>query len=211
MSTLLRWVGNLTILAGLCIFVIMFAPLLVQEMTFRMRPSNYYTVADGPQNEILNVNPDKIIKPTNTEFGVVIPKINANAPIISNVDPNNQKEYQVALSKGIAHAEGSALPSQTGNVFLFAHSAGNFWEANRFNAVFYLLNKLEAEDEIYVYYKEKKYEYRVTKKRIVLPSEVSFLSKDYDANSLVLMTCWPPGTTLKRVIIEAQKQPAGKK
>ena len=143
MANLLRWLGNLTILAGLVIFFLTFAPLIVQEVSFRVRPESYYTVADGPQNEILNLNPDKIITPTDTQFGLVIPKINANSPIIKDVDPNNQREYQVALSKGVAHALGSALPSQTGNVFLFSHSAGNFWEASRFNGIFYLLNKLE--------------------------------------------------------------------
>lgn len=205
MASLFRWLGNLTILAGLVIFFLTFAPLIVQEVSFRVRPSDYYTVADGPQNEILNLNPDKIISPTDTQFGLVIPKINANASIIKDVDPNNQKEYQIALSKGIAHALGSSYPNQSGNMFLFSHSAGNFWEANRFNGIFYLLNKLEADDKIYVYYKDKKYEYMVTKKKVVDPGQVEFTSKSYNTNSLVLMTCWPPGTTLKRVIVEADK------
>lgn len=205
MGTTLRWIGNSAIFAGFVIFFLTFAPLVVQEVSYRVRPTDYYSLSDGPQHEVLNINPEKRISPVDTDFGIVIPKINANAPVIANVDPENQKEYQIALSKGVAHAAGSSLPSQTGNMFLFSHSAGNFWESSRFNAVFYLLNKLEAEDEIVVYYQGKKYPYTVTSKTIVNPSEVKYAQSSYNQNSLVLMTCWPPGTTLKRVIVEAKK------
>lgn len=208
MNSVFKWVGNVFIIGGLIIFIFTFGPLVVQEATYKFRPPDYYQLADGPRNEVLNTNPDKIITPTDTDFGIVIPKINANSSIIEDVDPNNANVYQRALTKGVAHALGSSLPNATGNVFLFSHSAGNFWEAGKYNAVFYLLSKMEAEDDIYLYHKGRKYHYVVTGKKSVSPADVSYLSSSYKTNSLTLMTCWPAGTTFKRIIVEAQKQPS---
>ncbi len=145
----------------------------------------------------------KEIEPVDGDFGIVIPKIQANAKIIANVDPYNSYVYQKALTQGIAHAKGSAYPGQSGNIFLFAHSAGNFYQANRYNAVFYLLNKLEKDDLIYLYYQGEKSEYKVTEKKLVSPKEIDYLVKKENKKQLTLMTCWPPGTTLKRLIITA--------
>ena len=215
-----RLLGNLAIIAGLGILLFTFGPLAVQEVTYRARPDGFFELADGPKNELFNINPEKILTPINTNFSLIIPKIGANSAVIANVDPGNVKEYQIAnvdpnnareyqsaLSKGVAHAFGSALPNENGNVFLFAHSAGNFLQASKYNAVFYLLNKLEAEDQIFLYYQNHKYEYKVTQKSIVTPQESTSLLAGSGKNTLVLMTCWPPGTTYKRVLVYAQKVP----
>ena len=202
-----RLLGNLAIIAGLGILLFTFGPLAVQEVTYRVRPDGFFELADGPKNELFNINPEKILTPVNTNFSLIIPKIGASSAVIANVDPNNAREYQSALSKGVAHAFGSALPNENGNVFLFAHSAGNFLQASKYNAVFYLLNKLEAEDQIFLYYQNHKYEYKVTQKSIVTPQESTSLLAGSGKNTLVLMTCWPPGTTYKRVLVYAQKVP----
>ena len=202
-----RLLGNLAIIAGLGILLFTFGPLAVQEVTYRARPDGFFELADGPKNELFNINPEKILTPINTNFSLIIPKIGANSAVIANVDPGNVKEYQIALSKGVAHAAGSATPNEGGNVFLFAHSAGNFLQASKYNAVFYLLNKLEADDQIFLYYQNHKYEYKVTQKSIVTPQESTSLLAGSGKNTLVLMTCWPPGTTYKRVLVYAQKVP----
>ena len=113
----------------------------------------------------------------------------------------------MALTKGIAHAKNSALPEHAnkGTVFLFAHSAGNFYEANRYNAIFYLLSKLEKKDPIYVFYNEKKYSYYVTETKIVDENQVQYISNNAPKEQLILMTCWPAGTSLKRLLVFAQK------
>jgi sortase A len=143
------------------------------------------------------------------EFGIVIPKIRANAKVINNIDPFNSKEYQWALTKGVAHAKGTAYPGHAGNTFIFAHSSVDWYIANRYNSVFYLLHKLEKGDKIEMYYKKKKYVYEVTVKKYVDASDVSYLNSQNSLNSLntsilTLMTCWPPGTTYKRLIVQAK-------
>ena len=120
---------------------------------------------------------------------------------MNTLDP---REYQRKLAEGVAHARGSALPGEAGDIFLFAHSGANFEEALRFNAVFYLLNKLESGDEIFVYYAGQKYAYRVAEKKFASPEELSYNNPSEDPR-LILMTCWPPGTTWKRLVVTARE------
>ena len=144
------------------------------------------------------------ISPVDAEFGIVIPKLGANARIIPDVDPYTESVYQTALSKGVAHARGTVYPGDVGNVFLFAHSSVDFYEALRFNSVFYLISKLEKGDEVLLYYKSQKYSYKVTDKRLVESSAVEYLSRETQKKVLTMMTCWPPGTNLKRLIVIAE-------
>ena len=145
------------------------------------------------------------IKPVNKEFGIIIPKINANARIIRDVNPYVSAIYQQALSQGVAHAQGTGLPGEKANIFLFAHSSGNWYQANRYNSVFYLLYKLEKNDEIRVYFRGALHKYKVDKLTYVEVDEVSYLNRQALEETLTLMTCWPPGTTAKRLIVTAKK------
>lgn len=166
----------------------------------------YSPVIKAEINYQLNKTPTILI-PVDSEFSIIIPKINANTKVIKNVDPNDSQKYQVALTSGVAHALGSATPDISGNTFIFAHSAGNWYQANQYNAVFYLLNKLTPGDEIQVYYQSKLYKYSVSETKIVKNNEVNYLTNSPNPKSLTLMTCWPAGTTLKRLIIVATQLP----
>lgn len=147
----------------------------------------------------------KAVNPIDREFGIIIPKIGANARIIANVDPFDSAAYQNALTRGVAQAKGSRVPGDGGNTFLFAHSSMNFYDALRYNSVFYLLNKLERNDEILVYYRGIRYPYRVTDVRFVPPSMIQYLFSVPKTETVTLMTCWPPGTTAKRLIVIAER------
>lgn len=166
----------------------------------------FYPVAKVEVNYSLNKPKISIsdIKPVDKEFGIVIPKIGANSKIVPNVDPYNSFVYQVALTKGVAQAKGTAVPTENGNMFLFSHSSANILEAGRYNSIFYLLSKLEEKDEAFIYYKDKRYKYIVTGKKIVDAKDVSYLTKKTNKKILTLMTCWPAGTSYKRLIVEAE-------
>jgi len=143
------------------------------------------------------------LEPPNTDFALVIDKLGASSAVIKNVDSLDSRAYQLALRDGIAQAKGTSLPGEGGNIFLFAHSSADLMTAERYNSVFYLLHHLESGDHIKVYYLGKQYDYAVTDKRIVAPSDTSYL-RPSTSEVLTLMTCWPPGTTLKRLIIQAK-------
>ena len=88
---------------------------------------------------------------------------------------------------------------------MFAHSTDYIWNVGTYNAVFYLLYKLEKGDEINIFYKGQRYVYKVTDKEVVDPTEVEYLTRKTDREFLTLQTCWPPGTTLKRQLIFAER------
>ncbi len=137
-------------------------------------------------------------------FAILIPKIHALGKVIENVNPWDQSDYNRALKKGIAHAKGTALPGQKGSIFLFAHSSGLPWEITRYNTIFLRLGELKTNDEIKLYYKGKEYKYLVTSKKEVWPNEVNYLL-DQKKDQLVLQTCTPLGTSLKRLLVFAKR------
>lgn len=133
---------------------------------------------------------------------LTIPKIRAQAPIIENINPWNQSEYLTALKKGIAQAKGTALPGEKGTIYLFAHSFGTPWEITWYNTIFLRLNELQKGDGIEITENGKKYLYKVREKKEVWPNEVNYLL-DTKKTQLILQTCTPVGTSLKRLLIFA--------
>jgi len=180
--------GIVLIVTSLLLLILIFLPIAKVEFSYNLNQPH------------LKINE---IKPIDRDFGIVIPKIGANAKIIADVNPYNASIYQLALTKGVAQALGSAKPNETGNMFIFSHSSVNLLEAARYNSVFYLLAKLQKNDEIYIYYKNVRYTYKVSDIKIVDAKEVSYLSPESKTKTLTLMTCWPEGTTYKRLLVIA--------
>ncbi|MFZ3301923.1 MAG: sortase [Microgenomates group bacterium] len=164
-------------------------------------------VNEEAKYEIGKVLPSKSeLLPVNKEFSIVVPKINASAPIIKNVDPFNKNEFLSSLKKGVAHAKNTKFPNQDGNVYLFAHSTDAFYNVSQYNAVFYLIGKLEKDDEIKIYYDNVEYSYSVVDKKVVSSDDTQYLTTNTNEKLLTLQTCYPPGTTLKRLIVTAKQK-----
>lgn len=201
----LRWIGNFLVLSAVAGVVLTFAPAIQAEITYRnnQATNTHFVVSGDPPPVNLLAQEQRVleISPLDANFGMIIPKIGANARIIDNVDANSYDIYIKALQNGIAHAAGTVYPGQVGNAYFFAHSVGNFWEVSRWNAVFYLLKELTPGDEVNIFYKGKRFIYVVYDKKIVDPSETNYLLTQANFPMLTLQTCWPPGTTLKRLLI----------
>ncbi|MDP3974022.1 MAG: sortase [Candidatus Daviesbacteria bacterium] len=189
LSSVLIKAGLVIVGLSIFLFVLIFYPVLKEEVNYQWKAAKAEKVEE--------------IIPKDTLFGIVIPKIGANAVVVENVDPFDPTVYQYALTKGVAHAAGSAYPGQNGNVFLFSHSSVNFYEAQRYNSVFYLLDKLENGDEITVYFQEKPFIYKVYEKKIVSASDVQYIKGNGTGQTLTLMTCYPAGTSFKRLLVLA--------
>jgi sortase A len=180
------------VILGASVFVLLltFYPVLKEEVAYQFFPPAVS---------------DKKVRAINDEFGIIVPKIGANAVVVSDVDWQDASAYQEALTKGVAHAAGTAHPGENGNVFLFAHSGTDFFQATRYNAIFYLIDKLELGDEVTLWYHQQKFTYRVTNKKTVAPEQIEYLSGDPSRQTLTLMTCTPAGTTLHRLIVSAER------
>lgn len=222
----IRFLGYFLFFCGLASFVIILGPLVSAEAKYRTDrilgvrrtiSNNVVTSTNNTVNDTNNNNvasgsssfgeikaSENTIVPVSTEFGIVIEKIDANAKIIPNVNPANEKQYVNALQYGVAQALGSTLPGEPGNLYLFSHSVDAPWNIIRFNAIFYLLKELNAGDRIIVFYQNRRYDYVVFDKKVVSPSDVSYLTNRYDVPVLTLQTCDPPGTLLNRLIVRAR-------
>lgn len=221
---IVRTFGNFFILFTIFGFGMTFGPALYFEALYRVSSAKgiQFAVANTTQAQtqsaqngttlldaVLSGRREQILIPKSTEFSIVIPKIGASAQVSPNVDPSNEKEYLPVLQKSVAHAKGTAFPGMNGNTYLFAHSADNFWNVGRYNAVFYLLYNLEKGDEVTVFFQNVRYNYVVYDKKITSPTDVSYLSANIGKGEmLTLQTCWPPGTTWKRLLVFAR--PKGK-
>ena len=165
--------------------------------------------------DILAGPKEQILSPIDTEFSILIGKIGANARVFPNVDPSKPNDFLPILQKGVAHAKGTVFPGMEGNIYLFAHSTDNFWDVGRYNAIFYLIKNLVRGDEVVIFFQNKRYNYIVSDSKILEPSDVSYItqaqgplrqssSEASGKEQLILQTCWPPGTTWKRLLVFAE-------
>ena len=208
---ILRTIGNFLIFSSLFMIVKTFYQPIREEIRYLIdkTTNKKYIISDvkiGKKTTLVDLferNKVETIVPEDPNFSVVIPKIGANAKVLPNINAADSSIYLQALQKGVAHTLGTAFPGEKGHIFLFAHSTDYFWNIGNYNAVFYLLYKLEKSDEVDIFYQGQRYVYRVIGKEIVDPSQVQYLTRKTNREFLTLQTCWPPGTTLKRLLIFA--------
>lgn len=218
----LQSIGNFLVLFAIFGVLATFGPALYYEAQYRImqvRGVRFAVAQEVPQQaqkpkgsvgfaDVLSGPKEQILTPIDTVFSILIPKIGANAKVFPNVDPSDENVFLPILQKGVAHSEGTLFPGQTGqkgNIYLFAHSTDNFWDVGRYNAIFYLLKDLGKGDDVVIFYRNVRHNYVVRDSKIVEPSEVSYITKAKTGKELlVLQTCWPPGTTWKRLMVFAE-------
>lgn len=218
---IIRTAGNFFLLFSLWGMAMTFGPAFYLEVIYRAnvaRNISYTVTTIGPTptpaqggkttlfGALTGGNKVEPIVPVSAQFGLVIPKIGANAPIFPNVDASDENVYLPVLQKGVAHALGTVFPGVSGNIYLYAHSTDAFWNVGRYNAIFYLIKELENGDEIDVFFNGIRYVYRVVNKIVVDPTDVRWLTEPLPYEQLTLQTCWPPGTTLKRLLVIARPE-----
>jgi len=191
-------IGIWLLLCGVVLAFFVFFPVLREEWRYRF-VTGRHDAAVRP----VTFSPDvsESIVPVNDDFAIVIPKIGANAPVIADVDPFDATIYRRALRDGVAHATGSGYPGEPGNTFLFAHSSDDFLTGGRYNSIFYLIGKLEKGDRFFLAYRGALYVYRVFDTRTVAAEDVEYLHALSEEHTVTLMTCWPPGTDARRLLV----------
>lgn len=198
--------GILLLISGVVFLLLTYRPVIFAYIKYLFAEKDNIPQVQIAQTDD-QVNTD-ITKDTNIvfvdkEFGIYIPKIQTNSSVIPDVDTTNKSEYLKALESGIAHAKGTSYPNQNGNVFLFAHSAVDFYNQKNYSVYFYLLGELQQEDKIYVSYNDKIYTYSVLETKIVSKDDTQYMGQYLTEDTLTLMSCWPSGTNLKRIIVTA--------
>ena len=124
-------------------------------------------------------------------LGIIrIEKIKVNAPIVEGVKASN-------LKAGVGHIPGTAALGEPGNSALAGHRSYTFGK------FFNRLDELEPGDEILIITKKEELKYRVYKKLVVKPDDVSVLEGDKDRSAITLITCTPIYVASHRLIVRA--------
>lgn len=163
--------------------------------------ATYYKYQNNKPKDTPAVTPVQKPTPVENSYNLIIEKINISAPIIINVDGNDQEAYNASLENGVAHLKGSSLPGKPGNPFIFGHSSFYAWKPGNYKEIFKDLNDLEAPDQIIITSNLSRYIYEVVDKKIVMPDQVEVANQNYTENKLTLMTCWPISSNYKRLVI----------
>lgn len=131
------------------------------------------------------------------EYVLSIPKLGITRAIVSTEDYD--------LSRHLVHYGGTSLPPDNGNTVVFGHSTlPQLFNPNDYTTIFANAYKLGINDEIIATLQQVSYRYKIKTILIVNPTETSIFSQDFDSPYITLVTCTPPGTTWKRLIIRGK-------
>ncbi len=109
------------------------------------------------------------------------------------------------LKKSLVQYPQTALPGQLGNTVIFGHSVlPQFFNPKSYLTIFSTLYRLKTGDEIYLKFGNITYKYLIDDMFEVQPTDLSVLEQRFDGRYLTLITCSPPGTYIRRLIIKAQ-------
>jgi len=228
-----KTVAGISLFLGLVLLLVVFLPAIIQEIKYLYNPykdgevkvithshveerepifscsagKNKSILFSGIKNDVRCdlKNTKKQIVFTDDNFGLVIPKIGVNVSVVENVDPLDQEQYSQSLKQGVVHSKFSGLPDDNKTMFIFGHSSNNVYDLGGYNFVFYLLSKLVKGDVFYIAYKGDIYKYKVVDKKTVSDRDVDYLKFNDENVAVMLMTCWPPGTDKKRLLIFARQ------
>lgn len=136
---------------------------------------------------------------------IIIPKINLEVPVVFNMNSIVESDVQKALEEGVVHYANTPNPGEQGNAVIVGHSSNNILNSGKYKFAFVLLKRLEAEDTFFVQKDSVRYTYKVYEKKIVGPDDISVLETQSRPNTVTLITCDPPGTSVNRLIVFAEQ------
>ncbi len=108
------------------------------------------------------------------------------------------------LTRSLIHFAGP-LPGNYGNPVIFGHSTLLwFYNPKDYKTIFSKLPELKINDSFTVNLDDISYRYKIYEMKIVTPDDLSVLDQDYTSMNITLVTCVPPGTYLKRLVVRAR-------
>ncbi|OGH19024.1 MAG: hypothetical protein A3F31_00930 [Candidatus Levybacteria bacterium RIFCSPHIGHO2_12_FULL_38_12] len=135
--------------------------------------------------------------PKISSYTLSIPKLSIKNALVSTI--NND------LSKHLVHYQGTALPPDNGNAVIFGHSTlPQLFNPKDYTTIFARAYTLSNYDKIILQMQGITYTYSIYNTTVVNPTDTSPFNQDYAFSHLTLVTCTPPGTTWKRLIIKAK-------
>ncbi len=134
-------------------------------------------------------------------------------------------EYEFSIpSQGIEKAKVSAVdfdlskhlvqyfstsksPIEKGTSVIFGHSTLPQWfDPKKYTSIFAKLHTIQNGDKVIVTVGGKDYTYKVFSIGITDPKDPNIFSQSFDNSYITIITCTPPGTTWKRLVVRASLQ-----
>lgn len=188
-------------------------PTVLSEVDYT-KASNWFTfspesapaeTSDESISEFINLNPKEKspkdeLTVRETEYQLAIPSLGIKEATV--------KTDSEDLAKSLIQYRQTALPGQLGAPIIFGHSTlPQFFNPGNYLTIFSTLPKIKIGSDVFVTYAGVKYTYRISKMFEVKPNEIWVLRQDYSKKTLRLITCVPPGTKLRRLVVEADLIP----
>lgn len=141
--------------------------------------------------------PEQLVGNSDSTYYLSIPKVKIKDAVVTI--------GSMDLKKSLIQYPQTALPGQLGNTVIFGHSVlPQFFSPKNYLTIFSTLYKLKQGDEITLQHDNSTYKYVVEEMFEVKPTNLSVLEQRFDDKTLTLITCSPPGTYLRRLIIKAK-------
>lgn len=139
---------------------------------------------------------ETIAKAKVDSYLLTIPKLGITSAQVSTRDYN--------LDQHLVQYFGTAIPGEDGTAIIFGHSTIPAWfDPKNYKTIFATLHTIDVGDEIDAIVSGVKYKYKIFSILITSPDDVGILSQNYDNSYITIVTCTPPGTIWKRLIVRA--------
>lgn len=137
--------------------------------------------------------------PRESSYFLSIPRLSITNAFVSTIDTN--------LASHLVSLSGTAIPPEKGNTVIFGHSTlPQLFNPSDYKTIFANAYKMQVGDIMNATVDGITYTYKVFSITVVDPEDTSVLSQQYDNSYLTLITCTPPGTIWKRLVIKGQLQ-----
>jgi sortase A len=132
-------------------------------------------------------------------YTISIPQINIENAKVTNEDMD--------LTKHLVQFNSDTMPPLRGNSIIFGHSTlPQLYDPNNYKTIFANAYKLKVGDKIIVKSENHIHNYKIESVTVVDPKDTSVLAQNFSDSIITIITCTPPGTIWKRLIIKARIQ-----
>lgn len=136
-------------------------------------------------------------KPRVSEYTLSIPKLKIQNANVTTVDYN--------LGEHLVHYGGTALPPDNGTAVVFGHSTlPQLFNPSDYKTIFANAYTLKVGDDFSVTISGIVYNYKIYSITVVDAEDTSVFAQKYDSSYITLVTCTPPGTVWKRLLVQAR-------
>ena len=134
-----------------------------------------------------------------SKYTISIPKLKIDKAEVST------KDYD--LTQHLVQYFGTSIPGQNGTAIIFGHSTIPSWfDPKNYKTIFSTLHTIKVGDEINATVGDKNYKYKIFSIEITDPEDTNILAQSFDNSYITIVTCTPPGTIWKRLIVRAALQ-----